>query len=1089
MQFLRSLHTAFALGLAAAVLAQVPAEVARTRALETLLQQGFSTGDLGDLVVKNDYVSAASQVHHVYLRQRWQGIEVWNGDIGVHLMPDGTVLQLNNGAWPQMAKRVNATAPSVSAEAALAAVLARNLPGAATPDLLTTADGGRLLTFDGSALGEQPVHVQLMYLAVGEQLRLVWNVNHYTPDGLHWWNVRMDAVTGEELDRNDWVSQCGFDEAACAMHDHAAPELAPAPLVANDLNVYPMPVESPNHGARALRNAPWTAGGIASPYGWNDTNGANGPEYTTTRGNNVWAQEDANNNNGTGASPVSATLDFDYAINLAGAPSTYQNAAITNLYYWNNLVHDVWYPYGFDEVSGNFQSNNYGRGGAGADYVLADAQDGGGTNNANFGTPADGASPRMQMYVWTYTTPNRDGDIDNGVIAHEYAHGISNRLVGGPANVNCLTNAEQMGEGWSDWVALMMTIEPGDQGTDRRGIGTYVVGQGVTGGGIRPAPYSTDFAQNNYTYTATNNTAAIAVPHGIGFVWCTILWEMTWELINTYGYDPNIYNGTGGNNIAMHLVMEGMKLTPCGPGFVDARNALLNADAALYGGVHQTAMWNAFARRGLGVSANQGSANSRTDQTEAYDTPAPNNIGVSAVLTPAGSATIDCTGGNTVVSATVRNFGSSAQSNFTIRYRLDAGAWVNETYTASLAAGASATYTFTTPLVIAATGAHTVTVSTVLTGDSFAGNDQAVSAITVASGTVVPVTFAEGLAVATVPAPAGWRLENPDGLTTWTTTVLANGINCGSTRAWSIDHYNYDGVGQEDRLVTPRINLNATINSQLRFDRAFAPYGAGYYDAFRVDISTNCGANWTQLYYAAGTALATTAANTAAWSPTNCSQWQTNTINISAYDGLTVQIRFVAINAYGNFFYLDNVQVSGTSTLPVELLDLNAWPNTSGILLTWTTASELNSARYDVERSTDGIEWTGIGTQRAAGNSVTLIEYAFLDEAPKTGTNYYRLRMVDLDASQELSSVVSAEWKQRQLVYPNPNDGGFWVSAPAGAAVDIIDALGRSVPYTRAANAEGRVRIELLHPVTGLYLVRIGTGADAVIERVMLSGR
>ena len=149
------------------------------------------------------------------------------------------------------------------------------------------------------------------------------------------------------------------------------------------------------------------------------------------------------------------------------------------------------------------------------------AQDGGGTNNANFGTPADGAVPRMQMYLWTYTTPSRDGDLDNGVIAHEYTHGISNRLVGGPMNVNCLTNAEQMGEGWSDWFALMMTMEPGDQGTDRRGIGTYVIGQSVTGGGIRPAPYSTDFAQNNYTYAATNNTGAICMPHGIGFVWCT----------------------------------------------------------------------------------------------------------------------------------------------------------------------------------------------------------------------------------------------------------------------------------------------------------------------------------------------------------------------------------------------------------------------------------------------------------------------------------------------------------------------------------------------------------------------------------------
>lgn len=1089
MRVHRFLLAAMAFGLLSPVWAQAPVDLVRSKVLEQLGQQGFTADDIGDLVVRADYVSPASPVRHVHLRQRWQGIEVWNGDIGVHLMPDGTLLRLNNGAWPQLAKRVNTTSPVINAEAALATVLDRNVPGTAMPALITSEDGGRQLTYDGSALGEEPVHVQLMYLAVEDRLRLVWNVNHYTPDGSHWWNVRIDAVNGEELDRNDWVSQCKFDEDACAVHVHnAAPEAAPPPAAPNDLNVYPSPVESPNHGARALRNAPWTfGGGVASPYGWNDTNGANGPEYTTTRGNNCWAQEDANNNNGTGASPTSATLDFDYALNLGGAPNTYQNAAITNLYYWNNLVHDVWYPYGFDDPSGNFQQNNYGRGGTGNDFVYADAQDGGGTNNANFATPPEGTSPRMQMYVWNYTTPNRDGDLDNGVIAHEYGHGISNRLVGN--NVNCLTNNEQMGEGWSDWIGLMMTIEPGDQGIDRRGIGTYVIGQGVTGGGIRPAPYSTDFAQNNFTYAATNNTGAIAVPHGIGFVWCTILWEVSWELINTYGFDPNLYTGTGGNNIAMHLIIEGMKLTPCNPGFVDARNAILAADAALYGGSHQTALWNAFARRGLGASASQGSSASRTDQVEAYDTPAPNNIGVSSVTAPAGSATIDCTGGSTLVSATLRNFGSSPQSNFPVRYRLDAGAWVLETYTGTLAAGASANYTFTTPLVIGTTGAHTVTVSTLLAGDSFTGNDQSSSAITVTNGTIVPAPFSEGLAVAVVPAPAGWRLENPDGLTTWTTST-PTGINCASSRVWRIDHYNYNGIGQEDRLVTPRVNLNSMINSQLRFDRAFAPYGPGYYDAFRVDISNNCGASWTQLYYASGVALATTAANTNAWAPTNCSQWQTNTINISAYDGQTVQIRFVAINAWGNFFYMDNVQVFGTSTLPVELLGLEAWPNSRGILLTWTTATELNSERFDIERSTDGENWTRIGTEAAQGNTHTLTEYAFLDATPQPGLNYYRLHMIDLDGSSERSSIVSAEWKAgAPLCHPNPNDGSFWVSITAGTPLEIIDALGQSVPYTRVDQGEGSARIELLRPVTGLYLLRIGSGEDAVVERVMLSAR
>ena len=81
-----------------------------------------------------------------------------------------------------------------------------------------------------------------------------------------------------------------------------------------------------------------------------------------------------------------------------------------------------------------------------------------------------------------------DGDFDNGIIAHEYGHGISIRISGGPSNSFCLDNAEQMGEGWSDWFGLMLTMEPGDQGSDIRGIGTYAVGQSTTGGGIRPAP-------------------------------------------------------------------------------------------------------------------------------------------------------------------------------------------------------------------------------------------------------------------------------------------------------------------------------------------------------------------------------------------------------------------------------------------------------------------------------------------------------------------------------------------------------------------------------------------------------------------------
>ncbi|MBK9017885.1 MAG: M36 family metallopeptidase [Saprospiraceae bacterium] len=122
---------------------------------------------------------------------------------------------------------------------------------------------------------------------------------------------------------------------------------------------------------------------------------------------------------------------FIFPIDLTQAPSTYRPAAVTNLFYWNNHIHDFAHAYGFDEANGNFQVNNYGNGGAGNDDVRAEAQDGSGTNNANFSTPPDGQRPRMQMYIGTNPNPDVDGDLDNGVIAHEYGHGISNRFTGG----------------------------------------------------------------------------------------------------------------------------------------------------------------------------------------------------------------------------------------------------------------------------------------------------------------------------------------------------------------------------------------------------------------------------------------------------------------------------------------------------------------------------------------------------------------------------------------------------------------------------------------------------------------------------------
>jgi hypothetical protein len=348
-----------------------------------------------------------------------------------------------------------------------------------------------------------------------------------------------------------------------------------------------------------------------------------------------------------------------------------QQFNITNLFYWNNLMHDMSYLYGFTETARNFQANNQGRGGTGNDYVLAEAQDGSGTNNANFSTPADGGKGRMQMYLWTAPTPDRDGDVDNGIIAHEYAHGISNRFTGNGST--CLTNAEQMGEGWSDYFGLMITHDwstaaVGDGFSKPRGIGTYALNQPITGLGIRQYKYCTDMSVNPLTY---GNLASVVAPHGVGTIWCTALWDMTWEIIQLQGINPNIFDPAagGGNAIALKLVSEGMRLQPCSPGFIDGRNAILRADTLFYGAQYSCAIIRAFARRGMGIGASQGSSNSRTDQTLSFVDCS--SVGCSA---PTGltSSAITTTG------ATVSWTAASGAVSYDVDYKLNSIAtWTN----------------------------------------------------------------------------------------------------------------------------------------------------------------------------------------------------------------------------------------------------------------------------------------------------------------------------------------------------------------------------------------------------------------------------
>ena len=745
------------------------------KARQFLAQQAESWGlqqaDLSDLIISDIYTTDHNGLTHVYFQQRYKGIPIYNAVTSVHITKEGKVIESPNRFYGKLSSNVNTTTARLSASYALQlAVQHLGVPNALVPTKISRTDDKAISYFPVTNFTNSEIPVRLMYFPMKDgSLRLVYDFSldlNYTDQHP---GIKVDARTGEVLHQNDYIVHCNFGSTSpesCRHADHqhssgisqASPVVRPA--APNSYNVIAFPAESPLDGPRTIVVNP--ASPLASPYGWHDTNGSAGAENTVTRGNNVNAYLDRNGDNVNDGNQPDGGKDliFDFPFDQSKEPPDYTKAAVTNLFYVNNMMHDILYGFGFDEKAGSFQVNNYGKGGQGNDAVNAEAQDGSGTNNANFLTMADGTPGRMQMFLWSSsgnetfitkpdnlasalnairgnfgpaptTTPitgdvvwsddgspgheregcfntqkasklsgkialiergicefgtkayyaqnagaiaviicshtdenigmdggvdgskvripayyitkkecdrirfyvenglvvtikkpennlavpdSLDGDFDNGVIAHEYGHGVSNRLTGGPSTASCLGNAEQMGEGWSDFMTLIMSAVPSRKGPDVRGIGNYVVGAKVDGTGIRRKPYSTDMSVNNFTYKNID-----AEVHNLGEIWTLALWDLYWALADKYGYDPDFKNKNAGNNICIQLVMDGMKLQPCFPGFIDGRNAILKADEVNNGGVNQCLIWDVFARRGFGYTAKQGSSNLVGDETEDFE--------------------------------------------------------------------------------------------------------------------------------------------------------------------------------------------------------------------------------------------------------------------------------------------------------------------------------------------------------------------------------------------------------------------------------------------------------------------------------------
>jgi len=504
--------------------------------------------------VDNDRTSG---LRHVTLNRTFNGIPVFQGGISVHMDSGNNVYRvLGDGSYhiaaPTNRLMLSPTAAALAAGRALGVTLSPVLAESGDQHAVFTSVG----TLDPIRVDQKIVHVAQGDDRFAYQTTVSWLDEQKQQQ---YQLALIDAQDGSLLGNYSLVNT--FTGKAFLTHS---------------------PGVNPQTDTRDTVSFDGTP--AASPQGWVGA-------ARTTVGNNVVACTDLNANNSCigEIQPVADANDrFDFPFNPLDVPSTYRPAAVAGAFFSANDFHDRTYLYGFTEASRNFQTNNFGLGGAQNDEVQVDVQDGGGLNNANFATPPDGSRPRMQMFLFTINGgPQEDGDFDPGVIYHEYAHGLSNRLVGGGSG-GCLGGIQSggMGEGWGDFIGASFLNDPV--------VGAYVTGNATVG--IRRA----SMANSPFTYANIKDGTMTEV-HNAGEIWAAALWDAR-----------NGVGGVGGLGAAIieRLVVQGMKNTPCLPTMLQARDGIITADQQINGGANRCALFAAFANRQMGTGASSATHNS-----------------------------------------------------------------------------------------------------------------------------------------------------------------------------------------------------------------------------------------------------------------------------------------------------------------------------------------------------------------------------------------------------------------------------------------------------------------------------------------------
>jgi len=632
---------------------------------------GVSAEDVADIVALGDSAGGSSGLRMLRVEQQIDGRPVFQSETRFLLDREGRLVK----SVGRLVPAARALAPQASSGGLTAAEAVVRLLAAegrtASADSFTLAGprekGIELAENDDYVAGPITAREVLFPLAPGLLVR-AWSLVVFTSGDADWYAM-VDAETGALLWRKNIRNSASAHDARFRVYvqaDGKTPADNPAPASPNAV--------VPGSGTQFAEITPTIVSMhtamdlVASPNGWIDDcpGGVCTANETQTLGNNVLAcldrtvGTDANvcdtdvnsvldgNGRPTG-NPDANTRNRDFlgtaprdfqtsflpapqagnpeagqtATGTGAALDVFRRGAATDLFYVTNWYHDQLFRLGFDEAAANFQRTNFSGSGLGNDRILADVQDGGGTNNANFSTPPDGISGRMQMYRFTGPTIDRDGGLDAEISIHEMTHGTSNRLVGNGAGLNW-DPAGGMGEGWSDYYALSLLNNTNADNPDARyasgAYATYKLG-GLLDNyayGIRRFPYSTDNTVNPLTWAdvddVTNSLAGGMAPsplnfngngglevHNAGELWALSLWEVRSRVIaDAAGANRDVPTG---NHTMLQLVTDALKMTPIDPSFTSARDAIIDADCATNACANEASIWAGFADRGLGYGA------------------------------------------------------------------------------------------------------------------------------------------------------------------------------------------------------------------------------------------------------------------------------------------------------------------------------------------------------------------------------------------------------------------------------------------------------------------------------------------------------